>query len=98
MKRDKRRREKLSQVDNDHRKRTTELARELIFDEGIQPGSKIVARLLDKKSLTPNRVRIQSVLLFICLIPIRMLSQSVLGPTDLISTRSSLSIFCTSSN
>jgi hypothetical protein len=56
MKRDKQRREKLSRVDSDRRKRTIELARKLIFDKGIRPGSKFVTKLLDENSLTPNRV------------------------------------------
>jgi hypothetical protein len=99
MKRDKQRRETLSRVDDHHRKWAVELARKWIYEKGIRPGSKAIARILDPKSLTPNRVCIQSILqLFVCLNSIRTLSRNVLGLMDLTFTLSSLSIFCMNLN
>jgi hypothetical protein len=62
MKRDKQRRETLSRVDDHHRKWAVELARKWIYEKGIRPGSKAIARILDPRSLTPNRVCIHSIL------------------------------------
>ena len=56
-KNDKKRREKLARVDNERRRDTVELAREWIFQKGVNVKSKPLQRLLDPKGWTPTRVR-----------------------------------------
>ena len=56
-KNDKKRREKLARVDNERRRDTVELAREWIFQKGVNVKSKPIQRLLDPKGWTPTRVR-----------------------------------------
>ena len=56
-KNDKKRREKLARVDNEHRRDMVELARKWIYEKGVNVKSKPIQGLLDPKGWTPTRVR-----------------------------------------
>jgi hypothetical protein len=58
MKRDMHRRERLARKDDNTRKRHVEIARRLIFEKGLRPGSKKISNIIGAHSLTPNRVRV----------------------------------------
>ena len=50
------RREQFARKDDDTCKRHVEIARRLIFEKGVRPGSKKISNILGANSLTPNRV------------------------------------------
>jgi hypothetical protein len=54
---DRKRREKLARVDNEHRRDTVELARKWIYEKGVNVKSQSIKDLLGSKGWTPTRVR-----------------------------------------